>query len=329
MKKVSIIIVNFNGIDVLVPCLTTLLNSIDDILEIIIVDNASTDGSKDHIKEVAQKYPLIKLVENTENKGFAEANNIGLQYVSSKYVLFLNNDTLLPQNFVKPMIACLNKNMHIAAVQPQILFPDLTIDSVGSYFTPTGFLYHKAHRQKPNKMNSKDAYVYSLKGACMLWRKDVLEEIGGFDESYFAYFEETDLCHRAINVGYKLLYTHKSKIIHLGGYTSNNMDRAFVQFYNTKNRFETYIKNLQMNELITVLPVHLILTELLAVSSLIRNVQLGIAIQKGILVGIFQGIIQRGTYQFSRKHLSFCTKKPDLSYYLALFSSLKNYEKLW
>mgnify|MGYP003968306673 FL=1 len=159
----------------------------------------------------------------------------------------------------------------------------------------------------------------------MVWKKSVLDEIGVLDESYFAYFEETDVCHRAINAGYHLLFTAESQILHLGGYTSNKLNQEFIQYHNTKNRVLTFRKNMSLGDKIRILPLHLLLTEGLIVKSFLTNFKLGLAMQKGFMEGMRAKVVE----QNQKLSLGSLIKEPDLGYYRGLFSSLKNYNKLW
>ncbi len=331
MLDVSIIIVNRNGKAITLECFKSLLNQ--KCKEIILVDNASTDGSIAALSTFAKRHKLpLQVVSNTTNNGFAEANNQGFELATGKYIVFLNNDTVVTPNFLPPLIEVLKKNSKVAAVQPLILFPNGTIDSVGSYLTPTGFLYHRAHRQQPRKEVLQEAQVYSMKGACMVWKKAVLDQIGVFDQSFFAYFEETELCHRAINNGYQLLYSPRSRITHLGGFTSNSMPQPFLQFHNTKNRFITYLKHLPSIQLFEILPIHLLLCEALVIKTMTTSLPTALAIQRGIFVGLYRGFKERFTFTLSglqRRSLKDVTRTPGLSYYQALFSSLENYQELW
>jgi len=331
MLEVSIIIVNRNGKDITLACFKSLIGQ--GCKQIILVDNASTDGSNAALLKYAKQNKLpLQVISNDKNNGFAEANNQGFEVATGKYIVFLNNDTVVTPHFLEPLMNVLEKSPKVAAVQPLILFPNGTIDSIGSYLTPTGFLYHRAHRQVPQKKVLNDAPVYTLKGACMVWKKEVLDSIGVFDESYFAYFEETELCHRAINHGYHLLFSPSSQITHVGGFTSNSMPQPFLQFHNTKNRFVTYLKHLPMNQLLAILPVHFLLCEALVFKTLLSSRRTALAIQKGICVGLYRGVQERFRFTASgacRQPLKDVTKTPGLSYYKALFSSLENYQELW
>lgn len=323
--KISIIVVNHNGLQMTKNCLNTLFASNAKSSEIILVDNNSSDGSKEYFKKLEKKYANIVLISNSTNNGFAEANNQGYRISRGKYVCFLNNDTLVSKNFIHPLLHALRSDPNAAAVQPLMLFPDLTIDSVGSFMTPTGFLYHRAHRQKVNAHNLNDSDVYTLKGACMLWKKSVLQKIGVFDESYFAYFEETDLCHRALNHGYTLRFISESKIIHFGGYTSNRLHQEFVQFFNTKNRITTFRKNFTLVDSLTIFMLHLLLTQGLILKNAFQKPSVAFAMQKGLFQGLFTPV--KATEM--KMNISRYIRYPDLGYYIGLFSSLKNYSKLW
>lgn len=334
---ISAIIITRNGWEVSKTCIEGILK--EPVKEVIVVDNGSTDETVEELKKIAKKEThlrqgyggqrRLKVIENNRNTGFAEGNNIGLKHVTQPFVLFLNNDTIIHKNFLQPLLKFLLTHKQTAAVQPLILFPDETIDSIGSYYTPTGFLYHRAHRQKPKKSLLHPTKVYSLKGACMLWKKSVLDEIGIFDESYFAYFEETELCHRAVNAGYHLFFVPNSIITHLGGFTSNAMDSTFVQFHNYKNRILTYFRHLKTWEVITMFPIHLFLCEAFTFMQLFRQPKVSLSMQKGILSGTLIGLIDRLTIKRKRNEISTMTKYPDVSYYFALLRSLQNFDKIW
>lgn len=320
---VSIIIVVRNGVEVTRKCLEGLTKI--KRKQVIIIDNASAPEMKKFLKSW-KKYP-IECIYNRQNNGFAEANNQGFLRAKAPYIVFLNNDTIITEDFFSPCKKYLDTHNSVGAVQPMILFPDGTIDSIGSYLTRTGFLYHRAHRLKPNRKFVHTESVYTLKGACMIWKRQVLEEIGILDEEYFAYFEETELCHRAWNAGYEVAVVPTSSITHLGGFTSNAMDQGFVQYHNTKNRICTYIRHLSLLPLCLVLPVHLIFTEIVIFRTFLTQRSVSISMQKGVLRGIIMGFTKR--FCTSQDHRSVPYKNPDLSYYLALFSSLQGYKKVW
>lgn len=260
---VSLIIVNWNGKGYLSNCLDSLFQlKTKCVTEIIIVDNGSSDGSVEHINELKTHKKNIILIKNKKNLGFAHANNQGFNIAKGKYILFLNNDTTVKNDFLDILVAKIESDKTIAGVQPKILMMDnpQKMDSSGSFFTNTGILYHRGHQQSANNkhFNIEDE-IFSMKGACMLFRTDVLRKVGVFDEDYFAYFEETDLCHRIWLAGYKIVYVPSSVVYHKGGGSTNMVGQAFIQYHSFKNRIASYVTNFEDLTLLCLLPVHVIL----------------------------------------------------------------------
>jgi GT2 family glycosyltransferase len=271
---ISIIIVNWNGLRWLSDCFGSLSKQNYKNIEIIFVDNASKDESVSWVKK---HYPKTKIIVNKKNLGFADANNVGYRKAKGKYVLFLNNDTKVTKTFLTELVTVLDRDDQIAGVQSKILLMDHpnTHDSVGAYLTPTGVLYHYGFGRKNINKYNKQIDLYTAKGACMMFRKSVLDEVSIqgdiFDPDYFAYFEESDMCHRIWLAGYRIVYAYKSVIYHKMGATSSSMNNAFIQYHSFKNRIRTYIKNLGPTLLVTVIPIHLAFCAMYIVVSLLRG----------------------------------------------------------
>jgi GT2 family glycosyltransferase len=279
MKKqqdmlVSIVIVSWNGLRWLSDCFGSLAKQHYTNYEIIFVDNASKDDS---VAWVKKHYPKTKVIVNKENLGFAGANNIGYKAAKGEYVLFLNNDTRVTSTFLTELVHTLESDTSVAGVQSKILLMDKpdTHDSVGAFLTPTGFLYHYGFGRKDQKKYNKEINLYTAKGACMMFRKSVLDmvAIDGniFDPDYFAYFEESDLCHRVWLAGYRITYAYTSVIYHKMGATSIGMNNAFIQYHSFKNRIRTYMKNFGTAWLWSFFPFHLAVCQMYAVSILLRG----------------------------------------------------------
>ncbi len=282
---VSIIIVNWNGLRWLPECFSSLYAQEYKNFEIIFVDNASHDES---VVWVKKHFPKTRIIINSQNLGFAEANNVGYRESRGEYVLFLNNDTRVTKTFLKELLAKF-KDLTIGGAQSKILLMDHpdTHDSVGAYMTPTGFLYHLGFGKKDSPVYDKDIELYTAKGACMIFRSSVLKKIeyNGWvlDPAYFAYFEESDMCHRVWLSGSRIVYAHKSVIYHKMGATSSSMNNAFIQYHSFKNRINSYLKNMEMKWLILYIPIHILLVLCFAVFSLFQKKwQLGMAIFKAI-----------------------------------------------
>jgi len=261
MSKVSIIVLNWNGKKFLKNCLNSLKKLTYPNMEIIIVDNYSTDGSQEFVKK---KYPEFLLLENKKNYGFAKGNNIGFHASSGKYVLFLNNDTIVKPNFLEPLVEDCEKDPKIGCIQPQLrLASDKSVmDQMGSFISFLGFLYHYGYRKKySNEKYGKQKEIFSAKGACILFPRKVLDKIGLFDEDFFIFFEETDLCFRVWLSGHKVLYEPKSLIYHVVGGDTMASDkykyerRIYLIFKNTNC---SYLKNFGTRNFITVYPIFII-----------------------------------------------------------------------
>jgi len=328
--KVTVLIPNYNGKKWLIKLLPTLTKSTYPNKEILIINNGSTDDSAQFLQE---NYPKVKVVEIKINRGYAGANNLGVRKASGKYVLLLNNDTQVTPNFLQPLVEKMENDKTIGAVQPQIrhMVRRKVIDSIGSFFTFTGFLYHYGYFQ-PHKFKKyqKELSVYSVKGACFLIRRKDYLNLGGIDESFVTYVEESDLCHRVLLSGKKVIYTPESFIYHFGGGDMSIMTKSeIVIFRSFRNRFVSYIKNLSLKKLILVLPIHFLLCELLIVMSILRGkFKQAIASQVGVVGWIpnIPSILKQRKYIQNRirkisddELFSEVEHNPDFSYYSHFF----------
>lgn len=249
---VSIIIVNWNGREHLKNCLKKVFGIDFRSFEVILVDNGSKDGSR---FMVSQSFPAVKIINNERDLGFCLANNIGFKHAKGKYVLFLNNDTEVTQNFLSLLVEVLETKPEICVVQPKIIFlKTKKLQAGGAFFTATGFLYHFGYAKDPEgiKYNSSRA-LYSANGSCMLVRKKTIDKMGLFDEDYFSYFEETDFCHRVLLSGKKILYWPKAIIYHIGLADNKKHKRSELLYNSYRNRINSYIKNLEWVNLTKIL----------------------------------------------------------------------------
>lgn len=283
--KVTILIPNYNGKKWLKRLLPTIEKSTYPNKEILVVNNGSTDDSAQFLKK---NYPNVKVLEIKKNRGYAGANNLGVRKASGKYVLLLNNDTQVTPNFLEPLVEKIENDKSVGAIQPQIrhMVKREVIDSIGSFFTFTGFLYHYGYFQ-PHKFKKyqKELSVYSVKGACFLMKRKDYLDLGGIDQSFVTYVEESDLCHRILLSGKKIIYIPKSIVYHYGGGDMHVMTKSEVVIFRSfRNRFVSYIKNLSLKKLLLVLPIHFLLCELLIVMSLLRGkFKQAIASQVGVV----------------------------------------------
>lgn len=331
MKLISIIIVNWNGLKWLPNCFRTLDKQDHKNFEVIFVDNASKDES---VAWVKKNYPKTNIIINKENLGFADANNVGYKKAKGKYILFLNNDTRVTKTSLTELVTVLEKDDTIGGVQSKILLMDHpdTHDSVGAFLTPTGFLYHYGFGKKNSWKYNKEIELFTAKGACMMFRKDVLDAVSIrgdiFDPDYFAYFEESDLCYRVWLAGYRIVYAYKSVIYHKMGATSSSMNNAFIQYHSFKNRIRTYIKNFGIVNLLLILPIHVLLCEGFSAYSFLKGqFQLSWAVQKAFWWNIvhfgktleLRNIVQTRIRKVKEGDVvKSIVRKPSLSYYMGL-----------
>lgn len=270
---VSIIMANWNGGDVYERCLYSLSKIKYSNWELIAIDNGSTDGTTSLSED--KKFGILhsKLIRNKTNLGFAPANNQGHKVAKGKYLLLLNNDTLVDPNFINVLVDKMEKESDLAAVQPKIKVMDNPhyLDNAGSFLTRIGFLHHWGFMQKDRKEFDKEREVFANKGACMLIRKSAVDKIDLFDDDFMSYFEESDFCWRAWLTGYRVLFYPRTFILHKVGFTIKRLDVGNLNWHYYKNRICSLIKNLSRGNLLTVLPAHLIVSLGISLAFLIKG----------------------------------------------------------
>lgn len=335
---VSVIIVNWNGLAYLKVCLSALSRQTYKKIEVIFVDNNSKDGSVEYVKKV---FPKVKIILNKDNFGFAEGNNVGYKYAKGEYILFLNNDTKIMPDAINEFVKNLSKRPDVGGAQGKILLMDepTKLDSVGAFLTHTGILNHYGANKKDSPKYNKKIYLYSAKGAFMIFKKKALEaiKVNGeiLDSTYFCYFEETDMCHRVWLAGYKIIYIPSALMYHKLGGTSSRLNNSFVQYHSIKNRVSSYIKNLNGFNLLLILPIHVVMVELFGLRAIVQsNWQLFLAIQKAFLWDIAnikdilrkRHIVQGRIRKISDKLLfKYAINEVGIDYYLDMPRGLKKY----
>jgi GT2 family glycosyltransferase len=243
--ELSVILVNYNDLTHLKECLSSLLDTVEDIpFEVIVIDNESTDGSPEWIRENA---PRVRLTVNTENIGFAKANNQGIRESRGEYILFLNTDTILQPQAIAILLEKLRSDRKIGAVGPALLCSEKTFQvSFGQKVSFLGEIFQKMVLNPYYKFRLrrgvKKRQVGWLSAACLLTRKDILEEVGLFDEKFFLYFEDIDLCIRIGKNGYVLGYLPQARVYHLGGASTEGL-KLFSRYSYRKSQLYYYQKH--------------------------------------------------------------------------------------
>lgn len=237
----SVIIPNWNGKHLLKTCLSSLQKQSFKDLEVIVVDNGSSDGSIDYIKKY---FPDVKLVQLDKNHGFAYAINRGIEKSKSKYIVLINNDTETDKNCIQNLINAANDKKDVGFIAAKMLqFHNRgTIDSAGDYIDNVGHANNIGLGQKDGPEFEIAGPVFLVTGGGGLFSREVFDKVGIFDEDYFAYFEDVDLCLRAQMQGFKGWYEPKAVIYHIHKATSSK-NKAFLEYLQFRNMMQTIIKD--------------------------------------------------------------------------------------
>ncbi len=263
---ISIIILNYNGKKWLKKLFDSLISQTYQNFEIIFVDNGSKDDSVEFVRDNFPD-PRIHIVISPTNRGFAGGNNEGLKHARGEYILLLNNDTWATPDYLEKFIEGFRQIPQADSLQSKMILMNDTekIDICGSYWTGSTFLYHYGYYQSQylEKYNMAMPF-FSNKGASMMIRRKVIDNIGLFDDDFWTYYEETDFCHRIWLTGGECWYWPKAVMYHAGGGTSIHMENSFLQFHNFKNKLLSFLKNFEWITLVRVLPIYVILNILLS-----------------------------------------------------------------
>ena len=251
--KSTVVIPNYNGIEYLKKCLPSLWEKESVTGNICIVDNGSTDGSQQWIKE---HYPQIQLLELAENTGFCHAVNVGIEASNTPYIILLNNDTEVLPGFVKYLEEAMEVSDKIFSVAARML--DMKkkelLDGAGDLYCALGWAYARGKGRPADKYYCKPSEIFSACGGAAIYRKEILEEIGYFDENHFAYLEDCDLGYRAQIYGYRNHYEPRAMVYHAGSASSGSRYNDFKVRLAAKNSIYLIYKNMPWIQIILNLP---------------------------------------------------------------------------
>lgn len=249
MLDLTISIVNYDTKEIIIKCLESIFKFTKDLnFEVIVVDNGSSDGSPEAMKNL---YPSVKLIKNQENEGFAKAHNKAFKLSSGKYFLVLNSDIVIERNTFKEIVDFMENNSDVVLLSPKVFYPDGRVQDIIDYspnirdvllkiFYRFGIINkEKFHAYSPNNFNYDQIKILTadeyITGCCYCIRKEYIKNGELFDEKFSpVYFEDTDLCARLINAGFKIVYYPLTYVIHYHGYTvykkRDNNYKDFVKF---------------------------------------------------------------------------------------------------
>ncbi len=212
MSNISIIILTYNKLDYTKKCLEALRKNTpkEFLKDIIIIDNKSSDGTQEYLRKI----DWINFVENKINTGFAKGCNQGAKLAKGDILLFLNNDTEVQKGWLESLLKVLEKK-DVAVVGSKLLFPDGLIQHAGIVIANDRIPRPIYYRESPDRPYvNKQREFKAVTAACLAVKRDIFQEVGGFDETYFNSMEDVDLCLKIFNKGYKIIYCPESVIIH-------------------------------------------------------------------------------------------------------------------
>jgi len=250
LKKVSIIVVNYNGKNQLEACLKSLVVQSFDDVEIIFVDNASSDNSIEYVRDV---YPNIMALSLSENKGFAGGNLEGLKHAGGQYIMLLNNDTEVAGDCISNLVSLLDGSSDIGiCAAKMVVYGTNIIDSAGDGYSTLlkGF---KRGEGKHAEAYDTEEYVFGACAGAALYRREMLEEIGFFDEDFFLIHEDTDLSFRAQLAGWKVMFVPTAAVRHKVRSTIGHMSDMAI-YYTLRNSEFVRIKNVPLGLFLRCLP---------------------------------------------------------------------------
>jgi GT2 family glycosyltransferase len=264
IPDVSVVVPNLDGGARVVGALDSVFAQSGVEIEAILVDNASTDGSP---SDVARAHPSVRILQNEVNTGFAPACNRGAADARGRYLLFLNNDAVLPADALGHLVAVADADPVAAIWQPVIESEAGEAESCGTLMTRAGFLWPLLEAR------AEDPYpVFTATAACVLVRRDVFESLGGFPAAYFAYFEDADLCWRARMSGWEVRVVPAVRVAHGRGVTTRRIFApADIYYLGYRNRLRSLLANPSAPTLLYVVPLQLASCLLIAAGFLVAG----------------------------------------------------------
>ena len=246
MCEVTIVIPNYKGKEYLFPCVQSLYEKDGTEKRILIVDNASNDGSIEAVKE---EYPEVECILLDQNYGFCRAVNIGIKKADTPYVILLNNDTVIRENYVGYLLRAIKNAPDIFSVEPKMIqYHDQSrIDSAGTYYNALGWAFAYGKDKSVEKYNTPRKIFAACAGAA-IYRKEVFDKIGLFDEKHFAYLEDIDVGYRARIAGYENRYEPKAEVIHVGSAASGTRYNEFKIKISSRNNVYLLYKNMPFGQ---------------------------------------------------------------------------------
>lgn len=250
--KVSIVIPNYNGLEYLEVCLESLSRQTFKDFEVIVVDNGSDDGSCEYVKH---NFHYVRVIELGHNSGFSKAVNEGIKAAEGKYILLLNNDTEANEYWLEKLYDSISKDDKIFSCASKMMqyYDRDKVDDAGDWYSILAWAYQRGHGKAGERFNKVEEIFSSCAGAA-IYRKDKLDEIGYFNENFFAYLEDVDIGYRAKIHGYKNVFCPDAVVYHIGSATSGSKYNSFKVKLSARNNIYLIYKNMPVLQIILNFP---------------------------------------------------------------------------
>ena len=257
MKKVSVVILNWNGRDFLAKFLPDVIRHSSAEADIIVADNASTDDSVGFLRK---NFPQIRIIQNSVNGGFAKGYNDALSLIDSEYYVLLNSDIEVTEGWIRPVIELMENDRRIAACQPKLRSYHSRshfeyAGAAGGFIDHYGYPFCRGRIfqeiEEDRGQYDDETGVFWATGACMFVNARLFHRFGGFDNDFFAHMEEIDLCWRFKNAGYSVMYCPSSVVYHVGGGTLPKKS-SLKTYLNFRNNLTLIFKNIPSEKILRV-----------------------------------------------------------------------------
>jgi len=247
---VSVIIVNFNGRRFLQDCLSSILEQAYSPFEVILVDNASQDGSVEFVRE---NFPAVNVFVQKENLGFAGGSNAGIREARGEFILTLNNDTIVPPDFIGELVKPMLQDPSVGMCASKMVFPDGRINSTAICISRSGAAWDRGMGEQDHGQYDKPEEIFGPCAGAALYRHSMLDKIGLFDEDFFLFMEDVDLAFRARLAGWKCMYVATARVVHIHGGTANIGSNIAI-YYGNRNILWYVVKDFPARMIFTNLP---------------------------------------------------------------------------
>lgn len=250
--KSTIVIPNYNGMSYIEACLKSVYAQTVKDYDVLIVDNGSRDGSLEWIKE---NYPQANLIEFDENQGFCKAVNEGIKAATTQYVVLLNNDTVVECDFLMELERVMeqDKKAFSASAKMLVMKAPERMDDAGDYYCALGWAFADG-KGKPEVKYNQAKKVFAACGGAAIYRREVFDQIGFFDEEHFAYLEDIDIGYRAKIYGYHNLYAPRARVLHAGSAVSGSRYNEFKINLSSRNSIYLVYKNMPLLQILINFP---------------------------------------------------------------------------